>query len=514
MTETQRGTGSRAGRVRRRRATGGLLTALAIAGTVLPALAGFSAGSAYADGPGAGSPWVVSVGDSYISGESGRWAGNTNGTSTNIDALGYQAYFDNADHSAETFPGCHRSAKPEIYNTFGNGANWANLACSGAEIDSTFVNGVITKPGIDWAADSQGHQGQAAMLQSFAASHNVKLVTMSIGGNNFHFADMVSTCVQDYLLTPVWWQAHCSSDSSVTSNFTPSYAAAQAYAIRGAILNVHQAMRNAGYAEGSYTILVQDYPSPLASSTSFRYPESASWATDVRQQIGGCGFWNADADFVNGTAVPVIDGAVQSGVAQAAQFFQGTYGTSNVQFLELSSALNGHRLCENTVGLLEEKGIANWTSPGAADASEWVNQIRTLSAGGSGPYQQQESLHPDYWAQRAISNCLRQAYSAGSPSGRCTIAGPGLNGAGEPNMVFARKLTVPSVVGMSTAQGSTVISNAGFSPHVYQLPTCDSFTPGLVIDQSPAAGSSAYAGDLVAMTVNVAKSLRLCALYG
>ena len=30
------------------------------------------------------------------------------------------------------------------------------------------------------------------------------------------------------------------------------------------------------------------------------------------------------------------------------------------------NALNGRKLCENTVGLLEEKGVANWTSAGAA----------------------------------------------------------------------------------------------------------------------------------------------------
>jgi hypothetical protein len=43
------------------------------------ALAGFGAigiPAARADGPGVGTPTVVSVGDSYISGEAGRWAGN------------------------------------------------------------------------------------------------------------------------------------------------------------------------------------------------------------------------------------------------------------------------------------------------------------------------------------------------------------------------------------------------------------------------------------------------------
>src|SRR6266496_2603620 len=41
------------------------------------AIMGLAAGPARADGPGVGTPWVVTVGDSYISGEAGRWAGNT-----------------------------------------------------------------------------------------------------------------------------------------------------------------------------------------------------------------------------------------------------------------------------------------------------------------------------------------------------------------------------------------------------------------------------------------------------
>ena len=54
-----------------------------------------------ADGPGVGTPYVVSVGDSYISGEAGRWAGNTNNGESCHDALGSTAYYDNATNTAE-----------------------------------------------------------------------------------------------------------------------------------------------------------------------------------------------------------------------------------------------------------------------------------------------------------------------------------------------------------------------------------------------------------------------------
>jgi hypothetical protein len=106
-----------------------------------------------------------------------------------------------------------------------------------------------------------------------------------------------------------------------------------------------------------------------------------------------------------------------------------------VKQLELSSAFNGRRLCENTVGLLEEEGLNSWTNAGAVDKTEWINQIRTVSTINS-DYYIQESLHPNYWGQLALRSCLRHAYNAGTPrGGTCSIAGTGLVG-GEPNMAL------------------------------------------------------------------------------
>ena len=67
-------------------------------------------GQARADGPGVGVPWVVSVGDSYISGEAGRWAGNSNASESYVDALGPTAYDDNATGTGEQIPRCLRQA--------------------------------------------------------------------------------------------------------------------------------------------------------------------------------------------------------------------------------------------------------------------------------------------------------------------------------------------------------------------------------------------------------------------
>ena len=68
--------------------------------------------------------------------------------------------------------------------------------------------------------------------------------------------------------------------------------------------------------------------------------------------------------------------------------------------------------------------MANWTSAGAVDKTEWVNQIRTTSTL-FGPYQLQEDFHPNYWGQKALRNCVRQAYNGGTPKGGDCTHGTG-----------------------------------------------------------------------------------------
>ena len=373
---------------------------------------------ARADGPGVGTPWVVTLGDSYISGEAGRWAGSSNDSSSRADALGPTAYFDNG--SSETIDRCHRSKSAEAY--IGGGVSGLNLACSGARTTTYTDGNGRFKPGLDFY-NGGAQQGQALMLQNFAGTHNVKMVVVSIGGNDFTFADIVQPCVTDFLTSPTWFKDYCNDDSSVTSNFTAANVSAVKTRIATALTNVRTAMRNAGYADGSWTMLVQTYPSPIPNGTGFRNSESGY----TRQSTGGCGFWNADANWANSTALPTINSTVTGAITQA--------GITNSRTLNLASAFNGRRLCENSVGLYEEKGIANWTSPGAVDQTEWVNQIRTVSTCCSNsPYYIQESLHPNYWAQLATRSCVRQAYNGGTPrGGSCAIAGTGLVN-GEPRM--------------------------------------------------------------------------------
>ena len=398
-----------------RRARALAITAALVA-TPIAAVA--SAGPAAADGPGSGTPWVATLGDSYISGEAGRWAGNTNNGSSAIDALGPTAYFDNATKTAEQIVRCHRSWADEAY--IGGGVGGVDLACSGAKAVTYTDSSGNFKPGLDFYDNGAGRQGQAKLFQNFAATHNVKLVVVSVGGNDFNFASIVQTCVTDFLTSSSWWPAYCSTDSSVTGNFSASAVAANQAKIATALQNVRTAMRNAGYADGSWQMVVQTYPSPVPAGAAFRYSQSGY----TRQSTGGCGFWNKDADWANGTALTTINSTVRGAV---------TASGVGAKVLELSAAFNGRRLCENTVGLLEEKGLTSWTQAGAVDKTEWIDQIRTVSTATSN-YYIQESLHPNYWGQLALRSCVRQVWNGGAVrGGTCTIAGTGLV-AGEPLM--------------------------------------------------------------------------------
>ena len=390
-------------------------TAVGVATTALawgaPTLAGPAVARASTPG------WVVSIGDSYISGEAGRWAGNTHESdSAATDALGANAYSDSTGAQA----GCDRSTSAEIGIS---SSQTLNLACSGASTSTTPYTGGSFTPGVDFYTDGNGHDGQALELQKFAATHTVSMVAVTVGGNNFQFASIVQSCVEDFLTSFSFWKNYCHDDSSVSSQFTASAVAARTSEITQSLLNIHTALARDGYADSSYSIVVQNYPSPLPSSGGMRYGQSGFG----RQTTGGCGLWDADLDWANTTVIPTIDRAVSTAAQDT--------GLSNVRLLDVSNLLDGHRLCEKGVGKLYEVGLTSWRSPGAVDHSEWVENIRTVSAVGS-PFKVQESLHPDYWGQLALRNCLRLAYAGGvAHSGRCVSSG-GLDAAGEPNVGF------------------------------------------------------------------------------
>jgi hypothetical protein len=230
--------------------------------------------------------------------------------------------------------------------------------------------------------------------------------------------------VTDWLTSPSWWKNYCQDDSDIKAMFSASNVATVTANVRAAFRRVKLAMKNAQYAEGSYRLLAQTYSAPIPLSGGFRYGESGF----TRQTVGGCGVWNKDANWARKTVVDTLNSTIRNAVN----------GISNVQVLNMDEALAGRKLCENTVGLLEDKGLASWRSAGAVDESEWVEQIRTVTTIFP-PYQLQEDAHPNYWGQLALRNCFRQAVADTAPVPGWTCSrGIGLNANGEPNMSLTR----------------------------------------------------------------------------
>ncbi len=87
-----------------------------------------------------------------------------------------------------------------------------NLACSGAET-RTFTEDGAFKPGLDFVGDGTPQQGQAAMLRDLARQQNVQMVLVSIGGNDFGFADVISDCAEDFISG---YRDYCSEDDRLT----------------------------------------------------------------------------------------------------------------------------------------------------------------------------------------------------------------------------------------------------------------------------------------------------------
>ncbi len=362
-------------------------------------------------------PRVVAVGDSFMSGEGGRWAGNTRTLgSTAVDAGTGNTYFDNEAGNAERIARCHRSKMAGI--TFGDveaGPAGENLACSGAR--TTTPAGANPIPGLDLASTGEGRRGQALMLREFAIENplSIKMVAVSIGGNNFGFADIVRACVTQFIFAPA---TACKDLNEVRERIEAAQLTARKGEIRQAILEVREGMRSGGYPDETYTLLVHDYPSIVP-------PAEQADATEDRT-TNGCPVLSEDLDWIDTELMSELNRTVWEAASST--------GLGNIERLELESAFVGRRLCESTTTLLEDTGLFSWNEEeGLLNVSDWINQLLLAGA----PYDISESFHPNYWGQAALRSCMRQAYNGGEVrSGTCTLEGAGLTALGEPRMRF------------------------------------------------------------------------------
>ncbi len=356
-------------------------------------------------GPHSPTTAAVTLGDSFISGEAGRWQGNS------IDATGCRRGTDRActlDATTGLIPtydtssvylgasdadGCHRSDVSELLTAGIAVDEPISLACSGAVTENIFR---ASSGGTVYKTEAP----QADQLATVAAQKSVKVVVLSIGGNDLGFSSIILGCVEAYSAR----QGPCKDAQQA------KVSAAMATAMAGvgkAVDEVRAVMTAAGYSQNQWRFVLQSYPSPVPRAAENRYPEG----DDTRIALGSCPFYNADSDWARDSLVPQISDNLK-GVAAA----------KGVQFLDLRDAFQGREICSTA-----SSQVLTFPSP---TTSEWA---RVLDLGVQGV--SAESLHPNRYGQRAFGDCLGQIVTQRATRSYACRNTPGL---GPDAMVLSR----------------------------------------------------------------------------
>ena len=334
---------------------------------------------------------VVTLGDSYISGEAGRWRGNS------VDPLPGNDGTDRAcaPHALLCLPdkarvyvdgsaadGCHRSDVAEVRSAHLDVADRINIACSGAVTTNIL-------PAADGGVGQNGEAPQADQLLPIAQTHDVKMIVLSIGGNDLGFAGIVTSCFEAYLLA----QGPC---QAAQQQALAAHAPAVTAAVERAIDAIRAVMTQAGYSTSDYRLVAQTYPSVVPRAADARYAQG-----DPRRAIEGCPFYDADLNWARDQAVPEI-GAVVAAAAHA----------RGAEVLDMSGALDGHEVCARS------DGEATLLQRPPAATSEWGRFVgaSTVLEGDL-----QEAFHPNAYAQLAFGHCLTRLFTR--PPGDYTCSG-------------------------------------------------------------------------------------------
>lgn len=358
------------------------VAALAAVGAVLLAASEPAARPAVVPKPTA----AVSMGDSFISGEGGRWFGNSQDPLGDRDGTDRAAYDCGRPLGCRHDPervyggtdanGCHRSDVAPVASALGAGLDVDqafNLACSGAETQHLWRT---ARGGMDF----KGEAPQADQLAAVARRADVELVVLTAIANDLGFKDHVVGCVKAWTTSVPWKPRFCAAGEQ--AEVRAGLPAARA-GLAKAVDEIRAALARAGERRGDYRLVIMGYASPIPRGGLFRYPESG-WKRLTR---GGCPFW--DADWANEGITPAMSGAMRA-VAAA----KGT------EYLDVQRALEGHQVCDRRASEVGRAG------PNEASA-EWARRlIPGCCQGGT-----QESLHPNAFGQRALGRCIALAYA-------------------------------------------------------------------------------------------------------
>jgi hypothetical protein len=281
---------------------------------------------------------VVAMGDSTMAGEgAGSYEPGTDGEHGNW---------------------CHRSTRASVHLLDIPGVDGAiNLACSGAPSAQVGLGPVrqYTEP------------SQASRLASIAATNRVVAVVVATGANDDPaFSHTLNACIHGW--------ANRSRPACHTS-IGPDWryrVDAMAPKITRALHDVRTVMRDAGYRDRDYQLVLQSYAAPVGPGI----------ADDLRD-LSGCPFRLEDLRWIRDVAAPAMTAAMRRAADDA-----------RARFLDLSRAGFGHEAC----------------SAGDAHGREWFARLTIrwpdLSDERRATHAAQESFHPNAAGHAAFSRCL------------------------------------------------------------------------------------------------------------
>jgi hypothetical protein len=320
---------------------------------------------------------IVSLGDSFISGEGGRWLGNGSdplGTRSGTDRAAYDCdswgceYEPERIYGASEESGCHRSDVAPIEAAPAAVDVRVNLACSGAKASDLWPSTLGGTSHFD-------QPPQADALAAVAQHDQVRLVVVTVGANDVGFGSLVAGCALDWARSSDEDPVYCHREAQAEIE------AALPAATRGierALRGVRTVLGAAGYDRSDYRLVAMSYASPFPAGRWFRYPEDG-WS---RLSEGGCPVWDADADWSATGATDTLAAAMRSAAAAA-----------DAEFLDLRHALDGHQLCDRRDRRVGEAGPSPLTA-------EWFRRLSFIQGSS------RESLHPNAYGQRAIGACI------------------------------------------------------------------------------------------------------------
>ena len=263
---------------------------------------------------------VVTLGDSFISGEAGRWQGNSIVSTT--DRAGTDrawtgtGYDPSRVYGTTAANGCHRSDVAEVEGVVAPVERRINVACSGAATVNIFRT----------SSGGQGEKGEATQAQML---RYVAQVEQREGRRALDRRQRPRVRRHHPRLRP----GLRGEDRPVPHEPAGGRRRQAQRGLPGRGQGDRRGPRRHGRVRlprSQYRFIVQSYGSPVPRASEARYGE----LDPQRASVGGCPFYDTDLNW-----------ARDSLVAQIADGLRFVAAGKGVEYLDLRNSLQGHEVC-------------------------------------------------------------------------------------------------------------------------------------------------------------------------